>query len=103
VLAVAFPLYVTFVASTLSLKEVMQMPMPLLPGSHLVENYSQVLTGGTTTGLQGLGLAHALQQPRDGAGDPAGQRSRSRSSRVRHRLFPVSGPHVLLLDDLSSR
>ena len=50
VLAVAFPLYVTFVASTLSLKEIMQVPMPLLPGSHLVENYSQVLGGGTTTG-----------------------------------------------------
>ena len=50
VLCVAFPLYVTFVASTLSLKEVMQMPMPLWPGSHLIENYSQVLTGGTTTG-----------------------------------------------------
>ena len=50
VLAVAFPLYVTFVASTLSLKEIMQVPMPLLPGSHMVENYSQVLGAGTTTG-----------------------------------------------------
>ncbi len=50
VLAVAFPLYVTFVASTLSLKEIMQVPMPLLPGNHMVENYSQVLGGGTTTG-----------------------------------------------------
>ena len=49
-LAVAFPLYVTFVASTLSLKEIMQVPMPLLPGSHLVENYSQVLSAGSTTG-----------------------------------------------------
>jgi sn-glycerol 3-phosphate transport system permease protein len=50
VLAVAFPLYVTFVASTLSLKEIMQVPMPLLPGSHMIENYSQVLGAGTTTG-----------------------------------------------------
>ena len=50
VLAVAFPLYVTFVASTLSLKEIMQVPMPLLPGSHMVENYSQVLSAGTSTG-----------------------------------------------------
>ena len=49
-LAVAFPLYVTFVASTLSLKEIMQVPMPLLPGSHLVENYSQVLSAGSTSG-----------------------------------------------------
>ncbi len=29
---VAFPLYVTFVASTLSLEEIMTVPMPLLPG-----------------------------------------------------------------------
>ena len=50
VLAVAFPLYVTFVASTLTLPEVMQVPMPLLPGSHLVENYSQVLGAGTHSG-----------------------------------------------------
>ena len=44
VLAVAFPLYVTFVASTLTLEQIMSVPMPLLPGNHLVENYSQVLT-----------------------------------------------------------
>ncbi|MGH9578140.1 MAG: sn-glycerol-3-phosphate ABC transporter permease UgpE, partial [Terriglobales bacterium] len=50
VLAVAFPLYVTFVASTLSLKEINSVPMPLLPGSHMLENYSQVLGAGTTTG-----------------------------------------------------
>jgi sn-glycerol 3-phosphate transport system permease protein len=48
VLAVAFPLYVTFVASTLSLKEIMQVPMSLVPGRHLVENYAQVLTSGAT-------------------------------------------------------
>ena len=50
VLAVAFPLYVTFVASTLSLEQIMQVPMPLLPGDQLVKNYSQVLGAGTTTG-----------------------------------------------------
>ena len=50
VLAVAFPLYVTFVASTLSLEQIMSVPMPLLPGDRLVANYSQVLGGGTTTG-----------------------------------------------------
>jgi sn-glycerol 3-phosphate transport system permease protein len=59
VLAVAFPLYVTFVASTLSLKEIMQVPMPLLPGSHLVENYSQVLGAGTTTGSKAA-VSHML-------------------------------------------
>jgi sn-glycerol 3-phosphate transport system permease protein len=50
VLAVAFPLYVTFVASTHTLEAIMQVPMPLLPGDQLIENYSQVLTAGTTTG-----------------------------------------------------
>jgi sn-glycerol 3-phosphate transport system permease protein len=59
VLAIAFPLYVTFVASTLSLREVMQVPMPLWPGSHLVENYSQVLGGGTTTGSKAA-VSHML-------------------------------------------
>jgi sn-glycerol 3-phosphate transport system permease protein len=50
VLAVAFPLYVTFIASTLTLEQVMQVPMQLTPGDQLVENYSQVLTGGSTKG-----------------------------------------------------
>ena len=42
---VAFPLYVTFVASTLSPEEIVHAPMPLLPGSHLVENYLAALQG----------------------------------------------------------
>ena len=50
VLAVAFPLYVTFVASTLTLEQTLQVPMRLIPGNQLIENYSQVLTGGTSTG-----------------------------------------------------
>ena len=55
VLAVAFPLYVTFVASTLTLEQIMQVPMPLLPGDQLVKNYSQVLGAGTTTGSKAAG------------------------------------------------
>ena len=50
VVVVAFPLYVTFVASTLTLDEILQVPMPLLPGDRLVENYSQVLAAGSTKG-----------------------------------------------------
>jgi sn-glycerol 3-phosphate transport system permease protein len=49
-LLIAFPIYVTFVASTLSLEQIMQVPMPLLPGDQLVENYSQVLAAGSTKG-----------------------------------------------------
>jgi sn-glycerol 3-phosphate transport system permease protein len=41
---------VTFVASTRTFEEIMQVPMPLLPGEHFLENYAQVLFAGTTTG-----------------------------------------------------
>jgi sn-glycerol 3-phosphate transport system permease protein len=50
VAVVAFPLYVTFVASTRTLEEVLTVPMPMTPGTHLLENYAQVLTGGSTRG-----------------------------------------------------
>ena len=42
----AFPVYVTFVASTLTADEVLQAPMTLLPGSHFLENYRTVLVAG---------------------------------------------------------
>ena len=47
VVVVAFPLYVTFVASTLSLEQIMTVPMPLVPGDQLLHNYGQVLASGT--------------------------------------------------------
>ena len=46
VLIVAFPLYLAFVASTHTAQEIVQAPMPLLPGSHLRESYSKALLGG---------------------------------------------------------
>ena len=46
VLIVAFPLYLAFVASTHTAQEIVQAPMPLLPGSHLWESYSKALLGG---------------------------------------------------------
>jgi sn-glycerol 3-phosphate transport system permease protein len=36
---VAFPVYLTFVASTHLAQDIVQAPMPLLPGGHMVENY----------------------------------------------------------------
>ncbi|HEY9571887.1 MAG TPA: sn-glycerol-3-phosphate ABC transporter permease UgpE, partial [Pusillimonas sp.] len=42
---IAFPLYVTFIASTQTAQEVAQAPMSLLPGSHFLENYRTVLIG----------------------------------------------------------
>ena len=50
VILVAFPLWVTFVASTLRYDQVIAFPMPLIPGDQLVQNYTQVLTGGSTKG-----------------------------------------------------
>ena len=47
---IAFPLYVTFIASTRTLDEIIQVPMPLTPGDSLWENYQQVLTAGTEGG-----------------------------------------------------
>ena len=45
VLVVAFPVYVTFVASTHTMEEVVKAPMSLWPGSHLIENYKAALLG----------------------------------------------------------
>jgi sn-glycerol 3-phosphate transport system permease protein len=50
VFLVAFPLWVTFVASTLTYDQIVNVPMPLLPGDQLLENYSQVLTAGSQKG-----------------------------------------------------
>jgi sn-glycerol 3-phosphate transport system permease protein len=55
VLVVAFPLYVTFVASTQTAEEILHAPMSLLPGSHLIENY--------TAALQGTGQGAASNAP----------------------------------------
>ena len=44
-LIIAFPIYTTFVASTHSLDEIITS-FPYLPGSHLIENYSNALAVG---------------------------------------------------------
>jgi len=50
VAVIAFPVYVAFVASTHTLETVMRTPMPLMPGDQFFENYTQVLTAGSTRG-----------------------------------------------------
>jgi len=47
---IALPLYVAFVGSTLSFDQVTSVPMQLTPGKHLIDNYSAVLTSGSTAG-----------------------------------------------------
>ena len=46
VVIIAFPVWMTFVASTHSQQTMLQSPIPVLPGPHLIENYRKVLTEG---------------------------------------------------------
>ena len=48
VLVVAFPVYVTFIASTHTMDDVIKVPMSLLPGSQMLDNYTVALFGGRT-------------------------------------------------------
>ncbi len=43
---VAFPLYLAFVASTHTAQDIVQAPMPLLPGGNLIDTYKTALFGG---------------------------------------------------------
>ena len=52
ILIVAFPVYVTFVPSTLTAEQVLDAPMTLIPGPHLLDNYRTVL-------FEGVGVAAA--------------------------------------------
>ena len=45
VVIVAFPVYLTFVASTHTAAEIVQAPMPLLPGDQFWHNYSAAFSG----------------------------------------------------------
>jgi sn-glycerol 3-phosphate transport system permease protein len=44
---VLFPVYVAFVGSTLTASDILDARMTLLPGSHLIENFSRALGSGT--------------------------------------------------------
>jgi sn-glycerol 3-phosphate transport system permease protein len=48
VMVIAFPLYVTFVASTHTAQDIVQVPMPLVPGPHMVDNYTAAIRGSTS-------------------------------------------------------
>ena len=44
---VLFPIYVAFVASSLTLRDILAAPMTLIPGPQLIANYREALTSGT--------------------------------------------------------
>ncbi|MDP3423183.1 MAG: sn-glycerol-3-phosphate ABC transporter permease UgpE [Burkholderiaceae bacterium] len=46
VAVVAFPLYITLVAATHTADAIVQTPMPVLPGPHLLDNLAQAWRGG---------------------------------------------------------
>jgi len=46
-MVVLFPIYVAFVASSHALPAILDAPMTLVPGSHLIENLRQALAAGT--------------------------------------------------------
>lgn len=43
---VCFPIYLAFIASTVTQAQLVSPPMPLLPGDHFVDNYSRALLSG---------------------------------------------------------
>jgi len=55
-LVVMFPIFVTFIASTQTSEQILQVPMSVWPGSELLKNYRAVLVGGAdTTGVSPMG------------------------------------------------
>ena len=54
-----FPIYVTFVASTAEMQDIVHPPLPLVPGGHLIDNYSEALTRGVAQ-VSGVPVAMML-------------------------------------------
>lgn len=60
VFIVAFPLYLAFVASTHTAQEIVQAPMPLLPGSNIVDSYKGALFGRENSAGSNAPVAHMM-------------------------------------------
>jgi len=60
VFIVAFPLYLAFVASTHTAQEIVQAPMPLLPGSNMLDSYKGALFGRETSSGSNAPVAHMM-------------------------------------------
>ena len=56
---VIFPVYVAFVASSLPLRDILDAPMTLVPGSNLLANYRDALSSGTA-GTNGQPVARMM-------------------------------------------
>jgi sn-glycerol 3-phosphate transport system permease protein len=56
---VVFPVYVAFIASSLTLRDILDAPMTLVPGPNLVDNYREALASGTA-GTNGQPVARMM-------------------------------------------
>lgn len=56
VLVFFFPIYIVFVASSVSLTEIMRAPMPVIPGTQAIANYVTAVT----SGVQAFGASAGL-------------------------------------------
>ncbi len=59
IIIVAFPIYYTFVASTMTSGEIIRPPISLLPGNHFIENYKEAIFGGVER-VAGVSLERML-------------------------------------------
>ena len=60
VFIVAFPLYLAFVASTHTAQEIVQAPMPLLPGTNMIDSYKAALFGRESAAGSNAPVAHMM-------------------------------------------
>jgi sn-glycerol 3-phosphate transport system permease protein len=60
VFIVAFPLYLAFVASTHTAQEIVQAPMPLLPGTNMLDSYKSALFGRESAAGSNAPVAHMM-------------------------------------------
>ena len=60
VIIVGFPLYLAFVASTHTAQDIVQVPMPMLPGSNFWETYKTALFGGGSGPGSSAPAAHMM-------------------------------------------
>jgi len=63
VLLIFFPIWLAFVASTVTQPEIVSPPMPLLPGAHFLDNYTRALFSGVNVPVSNMllnSLAMAL-------------------------------------------
>ncbi len=52
VLIVFFPIWLAFVASTVTQADIVSPPMPLLPGEHFLDNYKRALLSGVNHAVE---------------------------------------------------